>query len=283
MKRISIIKADGSKRAFSYKKLLHSVERAGANRETAKRVAKSVLAQLPREINTNQLYDLIYKELRSTHRPAAQVYSLRRALADLPPEVWEKYIAKLFSYYGYITTWNVIVPGASVEHQVDVIAKRDDKVWLIECKHHYDYHRDTGLGEILQVQARLEDVQDGYKIGKNKYGFTGAWLVTNTKFSNHNKRYAEAKKINLSGWRYPEKYSLERLIQDKAVYPLTILSLDKQSRHWLMNNNILTLQDVLANGNKIIKNLGKDKADRLARQVQHLLDFGTEQSGWTRL
>jgi len=274
MKQILIVKADGSKRKFSYKKLLRSVKRSGANQSLAEQVARSVLKKLPREVTTNQIYDLIYKELKGNRQQSvAQIYSLRKSLSELDPEIWEKYIAKLFTYYGYRTEWNKIIPGASVEHQVDVVATKDNKQWLIECKHHYDYHNDTGLGEILRVWARLIDIQDGYKQGTTKYNFSGAWLVVNTKFSDHAKRYAEARKLNMTGWRYPEQYSLERLVQDQAVFPVTILNIDKKTQQFLLHNNVITIQEVMDMPNKLVRLLDKKILIKLRAQINKLLEY----------
>lgn len=272
MKQLYIIKADGSKRRFSFKRLLKSIQKSGASRDSADKIAREVLRQLPNEFTSNRLYDLIHKNLKQTNRQVAQIYSLRRALADIPPDIWEKYIAQLFEYYGYQTKWNVIIPGASVEHQVDVIAKKDNKTWLIECKHHYQYHRDTGLGEILQVQARLEDVQDGFKKKTTKYDFYGAWLVTNTRFSDHNKRYADAKNIHLTGWQYPEQYSLERLIQDRAIYPVTILYTDMKTKSTLMHNDVLTIQDLEKIPPQLAKILG-NKLKGINKQAADLMEY----------
>jgi ATP cone domain/Restriction endonuclease/AF1548-like, C-terminal len=275
MKNIVIVKADGRTRQFSFKKLVRSVKRSGASSNIANDVAKAVLEKLPKQVTTNQIYDLIYKELKGLKmHPTAQVYSLRRSLSDLSPEDWEKYTAKLFSYYGYKTEWNKIIRGEAVEHQVDVVATKKTKQWLIECKHHYKFHNDTGLGEVLRVQARLEDIQDGFKKKTNKYNFCGAWLVVNTKFSGHAKRYAEAKGLNLTGWRYPKQYSLERLIQDQSIFPVTILNIDKKTTNFLVHNGILTIQDVLEMPAKLKSILGNKKLDKLVKQVKNLLEYG---------
>ena len=274
MKQIYIVKADGSTRQFSFKKLVRSVKRSGASNEVANDIAKTVLKNPPTKVTTNQIYDLIYKELKNARlHPTAQLYSLRRSLSNLSPEDWEKYTAKLFSYYGYTTEWNKIIPGASVEHQVDVVATKGNKQWLIECKHHYSYHNDTGLGEVLRVQARLEDIQDGYKKKTTKYNFSGAWLVVNTKFSGHAKRYAFAKGLNLSGWRYPKQYSLERLIQDQSVFPVTILNIDKKTRNFLLHNGMITIQDVLDMPARFRNILDKGKLTRLHNQINKLIEY----------
>ncbi|PIZ98548.1 MAG: hypothetical protein COX77_04205 [Candidatus Komeilibacteria bacterium CG_4_10_14_0_2_um_filter_37_10] len=272
IKVISIKKFDGNRRRFSFKKLVKSVERCGVNGSEAEKVAHEVLSFLPTEVTSNQLYELIYKHLQQRDRSVAQIYSLRQALSEVRPECWEKYMGIILQYYGYQTKWNVLVKGASVEHQVDVIARKDDQVWLVECKHHFNYHHDCGLGEILQVQARLEDVMDGCKKNINKYNFTGAWLVTNTKFSEHAKRYAAAKNIRLTGWRYPEQYSLERLIQDQSIYPITMLRLDKATKNILQNNNIITIQDAEKLPIPLIKLLGT-RINTIQKQIQSLAEY----------
>jgi hypothetical protein len=120
MKQIFIIKANGTKRRFSYKKLLESIKRSGAAAALADEIARSVLKKLPLEVTTNQIYDLIYQELKNYRQVAvAQVYSLRWALSQLDPEIWERYIGKLFAYYNYQVEWNKIIPGEAVEHQVE--------------------------------------------------------------------------------------------------------------------------------------------------------------------
>jgi hypothetical protein len=152
-----------------------------------------------------------------------------------------------------------------------VVATKGKRQWLIECKHHYDQHSDTGLGEILQVWARLKDIQAGHKRGLNRYNFTGAWLVVNTKFSEHAKRYAVAKKINLSGWRYPEQYSLERLIQDQNIFPVTVLNLDKKTRDFLLQNDLITIQDVANMSDRFVRLLDKRVLSKLFGQINDLL------------
>lgn len=272
IKIITIKKFDGTKRRFSFKKLVKSVERCGVNGAEAEKIAHEVLNTMPAEVTSGQLYELIYRHLQQRDRSVAQIYSLRQALSEIRPESWEKYLGIILQYYGYETKWNVLVKGASVEHQVDVIAKKDNKIWLVECKHHFNFHHDCGLGEILQVQARLEDVMDGWQKGVNKYNFSGAWLVTNTKFSDHAKKYADAKNIRLTGWRYPEQYSLERLIQDQSIYPVTMLRLDKATKNILQDNNIITIQEAEKMPNQLVKLLGT-RINTVQKQIQALSEY----------
>ncbi|GAI02479.1 unnamed protein product, partial [marine sediment metagenome] len=57
---------------------------------------------------------------------------------DMGPEgfVFEKYIAKILREYGFITEVGRILNGHCVNHEVDVIAKKENQVCMIECKYH---------------------------------------------------------------------------------------------------------------------------------------------------
>jgi hypothetical protein len=87
-------------------------------------------------------------------------------------------------------------------------------------------------------------VCDGSAQKKNACKFGRAWIITNTKFSEHAKQYASAKNIRLTGWRYPEKDSFEALMDKKIIYPLTVLSARKEVIDRLFGAGVITLQDM---------------------------------------
>ncbi|MFH7860679.1 MAG: hypothetical protein QW602_01635, partial [Candidatus Aenigmatarchaeota archaeon] len=84
------------------------------------------------------------------------------------------------------------------------------------------------------------------KIGKNSLDFDKILIVCNTKFSEHAKKYASCKGIGFIGWNYPEEKGLERLIEEKKLYPITILKdLDEKSREKLTSIGIVLLKQLL--------------------------------------
>jgi hypothetical protein len=187
---------------------------------------------------------MLFEELESVSAKSAALFGLRESIADLDSRSFELYSIRVLEANGYICEWDRLVKGRSVEHQVDIIAKKDSEVWLVECKRHFNPHRFTGLDVPLQVQARLEDIQDGFVAGTNRFAFTGAWIFTNTKFSQHAIDYSSAKHIRMTGWRSGE-FGLEKLAEPKKVFPVTMLKADLVTKAKLLESQLVTLQDVI--------------------------------------
>lgn len=204
MKKIFLTKYDGSKQLYDRRKVLTSILRIGVKREQVLDILAKVEAKLYDGISTKELYRIVKDEIdwQGLSLPG-RLYRLRESLAKMEPGYFEKFIKKILEREKYFCQWNVLVSGFCVGHQIDVIAKSSNGgLFFIEVKRHRNFHRDCGLGEAAELWARLEDLQKGYKSNKNKYNFTTAWLITNTKFSEHAKKYAFCKDLRLTGWRY---------------------------------------------------------------------------------
>ncbi|MBI4440962.1 restriction endonuclease [Candidatus Woesearchaeota archaeon] len=255
---IRITRADGVVEEFKPAHVLAVCKRLGVPDAIAQAAVRHVLRQLHDHDSTRRIAELVQAALPLRY---SLLYGLRNAVAAFDSLTFELYCARVLTAHGYTCTHDVIVRGESVEHQVDVIAARGDGLFLVECKHHVNPHRDCGLGEVLQVQARLEDIAAGYRRKMNPYGFTQAWLITNTKFSQHAQQYAAAKNILLSGWRYKGSLSLTKLIEQRQVFPITLLRLPRPVLVYCMRHDILTIPDVRASqdilhmrfGGKIVK------------------------------
>jgi hypothetical protein len=99
---------------------------------------------------------------------------------------------------------------------------------------------------LLEVQARLEDLKEGFAKGKQRLNFSKAMLVCNTKFSDHALQYAKCMGIEFIGWKAPPEQGLERMIEEKKFYPITLIkSLDPRTEEKLADNGILTLKQLL--------------------------------------
>lgn len=266
---VFVIKADGNKEPFDPKKIYNTCIRSGADDTLARQISDFVSKQVRDGWSTHKIYKMVLDELDKTEHKSAFLFPMRHAITDLGSDTFEVYTKRILEAYGYACEWDKIVQGRIVEHQVDVIAKKD-KTYLIECKHHTNPHRFCGLGVMLQVQARLEDVQDGFKDRKTKYDFAGAWIFNNTKFSYHAKKYADGKNIRLSGWGYKKEFSLETMVTKKKIYPITILKTSPDVYRKLFQKNIITIQDLVNNKNGLgfIK---KNELNSIVNQAQHIL------------
>ncbi len=257
-----VVKADGRQEKFDKEKLAQTALRAGASKEIALAIANDAEKNLSNGTTTHEVYQYVQNALDKKSEKIASLFGLREAIADLDATVFEKYTAKILEANGYECKWNTIVDGRNIDHQIDVIAlnKKTDEYFYVECKRHYNPHRFCGLEVPLEVQARLEDLREGFIDHKNKYNFAAAWVFTNSKFSEHARKYATRKGVMITGWS-TEKNSIQELIEKQKVYPVTILKIDLGLKASLMNSGIITLQDVL-NSRKVPKEV-VDKAKEI--------------------
>ncbi len=237
---VYLIKADGSRQEFDRNKAIQSCMSAGAPRSLAEKIVSRVEEHLRDGMTTREMKELIRKELEKTRHHSSRIYNLREALAVLDPSLhqFEKFVASLFAHYGYVTVWEPRPKprGSCTDHEIDVMIKKDGVLEFIECKHHYNPHKFTGLKVVMRVWARLEDLRRGYEDGTpGSLPFEACWVVTNGKFSEHAKEYAECRGVNLLGWNYPPWRGINHWILDKECYPLSILGLDPPAIEKLYN------------------------------------------------
>lgn len=248
-----VTKSDGSKVLFARDKIVATCVRARADTTVAKEIAQLVESTLPDGSTTHQIYDFVIREMEKRSPRAAALFGIRNAIADLDSESFERYTKAILEANGWKCLWNQILQGRASEHQIDVIAQRDGETWVVECKRHFNPHRWCGLDVALQVQARLEDLRDGSSEHKNKYQFAGVWIFTNTKFSEHAKTYANAKAIRMTGWRSGE-FGIEKLVEEKKVWPVTMLKIDLATKSKLLANHIITVNDILTTKRPLLQN-----------------------------
>jgi hypothetical protein len=128
---------------------------------------------------------------------------------------------------------------------VDAVAKKDGVTYFVEAKHHFNYHALTGLDESRIARAILEDMTEAFETGKSSQKFDRAMIVTNTKYSDHAARYGRCRNILQIGWNTPENLSLQSMIEEKKLYPLSCLKdLKRDIRGKLAQSGIVALKQV---------------------------------------
>ncbi|MFH1424271.1 MAG: restriction endonuclease [archaeon] len=239
---VYVIKANGERAKFDREKILRTCERSGVPKDVAERIVSEVEQNVREGTTTKDILTWVLAKLNKYEQAHSKKYELKQALAALEPgeHEFEKYISHLFRAHGYETEWNKIVQGECIEHQMDVIVEKDGKKYLVECKHHVNPHRFCDLGTVIQTWARFDDINKG----PNKGVYDNIMLVTNTKFSEHGTRYAKAKGTLLVGWNYPPDGDLRSMIDDKSIYPLTILNIEKKVHEKLSKAGILLIEEL---------------------------------------
>ncbi len=251
---VTIVKSDGSRETFNPKKLLSSLSKAGAIPDRAQEIVKEIEANLHEGMSTGEIYSRAFAKLHE-HRPSAAArYSLKRAVLSFGPSgfPFEAYLAEIYRAEGYETITDQMVPGACVEHEVDIVMTKGGKTTYVEAKFHNNLGYKTDLQVALYVKARLDDIAARAQNPKPMDGI----LVTNTKFTSQVIEYASCAGVELLGWDYPAKGNLHDCIDSAQVYPITALTtLSQQEKDTLLSHK-LVLCNGLTQEKDILQHLG---------------------------
>ena len=177
-------KADGSLQLFDREKVVRTCFRMGANKQTADKVAEKIERRLYDGISSAKILQMIFQFMRR-HKPIVDnIFDLRKGLSLMTskPE-FEVFVQALLARSGFEVSPNRLLNGKCVEHEVDAIARKDGVTFFVEAKHHSRYHTPTGLDESRIARAVLEDVVEGFALGKSDLKIDRAMIVTNTRYS----------------------------------------------------------------------------------------------------
>lgn len=216
-----VTKADGTTEAFDPLKLRSSLHKAGADEEVTVQIVEEINKGLYDGISTEEIYRRAFSLLREHRRDTAAHYSLKRALLEFGPSgfPFEAYIAELFRAEGFEADIDQIVQGACVEHEVDVVMKKESEVVYVEAKFHNTAAFKTDLKTVLYVKARIDDLRAAHPKQQAR-----GLVVTNTKFTSKAVQYAACEGLELLGWEYPHKDNLHTRIEKTKLYPITALT-----------------------------------------------------------
>jgi Holliday junction resolvase-like predicted endonuclease len=284
MKDILITKASGEKSKFSEEKLRKSLAIAGATAAQVDAILKEIDANLYEGIPTKKIYRMAFNLLRGESRPVAARYHLKQAIMELGPSgfPFEKFIAELLNAEGYKTSVDQIVQGKCVSHEIDIIAEKEDHLYMIECKYHNQRGKFSDVQIPLYIQSRFKDVEAQWlKDPVYKTKTMAGWVVTNTRFSADAILYGTCAGLSLLGWDYPRKMALKERVDTLGLYPVTCLtSLTKVEKQGLLNKKIVLCKEIY-NNEQLLEASGV-KASRIpavmneAKQLcQHLLTYAT--------
>lgn len=254
---MEIIKASGAKEKFSREKLFQSLKRAGAQTKLAEKICARVAKNIHSGSNTEEILNQALSCLEKENPILAARYNLKSAIMELGPTgfPFEKYIAEILEEYGYDTKVGRQVQGYCVNHEVDVIARKDTSAgsgqgkehFMVECKYHNSRGSRSDVKVAMYTYARFLDIKKAWeKIKGHETMFHQAWLVTNTKCTSQAIRYSRCVGLKIISWHYPKNESLEYLIEKKGLYPITILpSLKRYTKEKLAQEGLILAKDLL--------------------------------------
>lgn len=245
---IKVKKFSGELVDFDESKLVNSLKAAQADHNLATKIVKEVNQSLYDGISTKEIYQKAFKLLKSRQRPSASRYKLKRAIMELGPSgfPFEKYIGHILNFDGYDTEVGIIMQGNCVTHEVDVLAKKDDRCYVIECKYHNAQGKPNDVKIPLYIHSRFNDIRNRL-IAMNpdsdiKYS---SWIFTNTRFTSDAIDYAKCSGMQLISWDYPQNKSLKYRINKSGLFPITSLtSLSKREKSLLLDEGIVLCQEI---------------------------------------
>ena len=241
--KITITKYSGEQVPFDAEKLRLSLNRSGASDAVINHVVNTVESNLYEGITTNEIYKKAFSILRKKARPVAARYNLKKALFQLGPTgfPFELYVAELLKAKGYETSTGQLVQGNCVQHEVDVIAQKDEKHFMVECKFHSDQGRRCDVKIPLYIQSRFKDVEAAW-LQKQGHGnrFHQGWVATNTRFTSDAIQYGKCVGLQLLSWDYPHNQSLKHWIDETGAHPITCLTtLSGKAKQALLDRGVI--------------------------------------------
>lgn len=246
---VTITKSDGTKQLFEEEKLVNSLKRIGASSEAIEDVVEQIEREMKEGMSTADIYSKAFALLRKHSAHIAVKYSMRRAMMELGPDgfPFEKFIARLFQAWGYKTLTDQVLLGHCVDHEIDVLAWKENELSMVEAKYHNEYGMKSDLKVVLYVKARYDDLADTqFENDGVKRKLTGRYIVTNTKFTDKAARYGECNGLKLIGWNYPAKGNLHDLIFEHNLQPIACInSLSRDQKRDLVGREALLCTDII--------------------------------------
>lgn len=274
-KQIYIRKSNGETELFSFNKLRNSLLSAGASKDLIESIVKKIQIDVYDGISSNTIYKKAFALLKKQNRISASRYSLKRAIFDLGPTGYpfERLVGALLKEKGYKTQVSVVLNGECVTHEIDVLAEKNENVYVIECKFHSDAKNSSGVKIPLYINSRFLDIQKEWNTNsKRNTHLKQGWLVTNTRFSEDAINYGKCVGLHLLSWDYPVNNGLKANIDTHALYPITTLTtLSKKEKHLLIENDVILVKELLVASNKMKQiGLSEAKINRVINEVKKM-------------
>lgn len=272
-----VVKADGVSEPFNREKVLKTCLKLCGSVELAEKVSRRVEEQVYDGISTREILSAIFR-IMAEYKPAmAHRVDLRTSLSLLRSKPdFENFISQIFRNLGYEVVRNIVVQGFCIEHEVDVLASRNDERIYVEAKHHMNPHMYVKLDAVEKVWATILDIREGYEKGLNTLNISKPLVATNTKFTNHAYRYAKCRGIDLLGWGVTDGMDLEKCIVEFKLYPVTILKgFDLHILYKVIDRGYVTVKQLadLTASRLLEADLPVDSANLLVERAREVLEI----------
>lgn len=251
MGNLYVLNSGGDKESFSPQKVYRSARRVGASRKLAQQIVEAIETEAYPGMKTSEIFQRVENFLHREAPAAAVRFNLKEGMRRLGPSgfPFEKFVGEVFKRLGFAVELNLYLPGFCLgDYEIDFLAQKDNLVYVGECKYRNVAGEKVHTDDVLANHARFLDLLKGpyFKSRSFKGCQIRPMMVTNEKFTARAIAYCFCQGIELLGWKHPKGRGLESLIEEKNLYPLTILSsLKGYLKDVLVSRNIMLVEDLL--------------------------------------
>tara|TARA_R110002072_G_scaffold293232_1_gene462417 strand:- start:4562 stop:5404 length:843 start_codon:yes stop_codon:yes gene_type:complete len=269
-KEFSVIKKSGESVLFSSEKVKESLKRAGADQTTIQEIVKTLKREMYEGISTKEIYNRAFQLLKKKNSYQASRYKLKKAIYELGPTgfPFERFISAIFKHSGFKTEVSKIIPGKCVTHEVDVVAVKNEKTLIMECKFHSSEGKKTDVKVPLYIDSRFRDIKNLNATFK----FDEGWVVTNTVFTEDAVVYAKCTGLHLLSWNLPKQNALRDRIDHTGLYPITVSTLlSSREKQFLLSRDIVLCKELI-NDKFYLDHLGisENRQKRILKEMEIL-------------
>ena len=264
--RIMVVKRSGEHEPFSERKVRTSLKRAGADDALIDTIVHRVEGELYDGISTTEIYAQVFALLRELQSTLVSRYDLKRSIMELGPSgfPFEKFVAGVLEAQGFSVAVGQIVQGKCVDHEVDIIAQKGSRHYMIEAKFHNQPGLKSDIKDALYTYARFLDVEQVWvEIAGHRAHLHKAWLVTNTKVTSKVREYAKCADMRVTSWDYPSRASLRLMVEESGLLPVTCLqSFGPEDKAKLIEEGIIFCRDLIERDIPLLSEEEKEKLQR---------------------
>ena len=224
---MKVIKHSGHVVPFDIEKLKRSLQKSGAAPDLIKECLELIQKQMYEGMTTKEIYKLAFAILKKASNGNAARYNLRYALQMLGPAgfFFEKFISRLYAAEGFKTRTNLTLQGKCVSHEVDIALKKENSIWMVECKFHSSREGASDVKVPMYILSRFNDLKvKQHTIFSGSESIVSCKIVTNNRFTKDAENFASCSGIELLSWDYPKDNSIKNKIDHGSLYPLTCLT-----------------------------------------------------------
>lgn len=255
---------------FDKEKFRRSITRPGTSPALIEELVESVQKNISHFKTSEDIFRYTFELLKQKEPYAAIKYNVKRSLLEFGPTgfPFEQFVAEIFKAQGYETETNQIIKGWCVDHEIDLIAKKDNETFMVECKFHNELSYRSHVQVPLYTQARYQDIKKTWKPDSPQNKLTRTWIVTNTSFTYEALKYSNCIGITLTSWDYPKTENLAHLIVKFNLYPVTALtSLTNTQKQLCIQEGFTLAKDVEKNIG-VLKKIGLNNAE-IKKVIEH--------------